>query len=47
MLSHAISRFIDSQRRGGPATVPAVRYDVRVVEGRVEVRRSPATLQPN
>jgi nitrite reductase/ring-hydroxylating ferredoxin subunit/uncharacterized membrane protein len=33
--------------RGGPATVPQVRYDVRIQEGRVEVRRSPATLQPN
>jgi len=33
--------------RGGPATVPLVRYDVRVAEGRVEVRRSPASLQPN
>jgi nitrite reductase/ring-hydroxylating ferredoxin subunit len=33
--------------RGGPATVPQVRYDVRIQDGRVEVRRSPATLQPN
>jgi nitrite reductase/ring-hydroxylating ferredoxin subunit/uncharacterized membrane protein len=33
--------------RGGPATVSQVRYDVRIQEGRVEVRRSPATLQPN
>ncbi len=33
--------------RGGPATVPQVRYDVRIQEGRVEVRRSPATLQRN
>lgn len=33
--------------RVGPATVPLVRYDVRVQDGRVEVRRSAATLQPN
>jgi len=33
--------------RGGPATVPLVRYDARITEGRVEVRRSPASLQPN
>src|SRR6266550_29387 len=33
--------------RNGPATVPLVRYDVRIQQGRVEVRRSPATLQPN
>jgi nitrite reductase/ring-hydroxylating ferredoxin subunit/uncharacterized membrane protein len=33
--------------RVGPATVPVVRYDVRLQDGRVEVRRSPATLQPN
>jgi nitrite reductase/ring-hydroxylating ferredoxin subunit/uncharacterized membrane protein len=33
--------------RGGPATVPLVRYDVRIQDGRVEVRRSPATMQPN
>jgi nitrite reductase/ring-hydroxylating ferredoxin subunit/uncharacterized membrane protein len=33
--------------RGGPATVPLVRYDVRIQDSRVEVRRSPATLQPN
>ncbi len=33
--------------RGGPATVPQVRYDVRIQDGRIEVRRSPATLQPN
>jgi hypothetical protein len=25
----------------------AVNYDARIVEGRVEVRRSPASLQPN
>jgi len=33
--------------RGGPATVPQVRYDIRIQDGRVEVRRSSATLQPN
>ena len=33
--------------RGGPATVSQVRYDARITEGRVEVRRSPASLQPN
>jgi nitrite reductase/ring-hydroxylating ferredoxin subunit/uncharacterized membrane protein len=33
--------------KGGPATVSQVLYDVRIQEGRVEVRRSPATLQPN
>ena len=33
--------------RGGPATVSQVRYDARIAEGRVEVRRSPASLQPN
>lgn len=33
--------------RGGPATVSQVRYDVRIQDGRVEIRRSAATLQPN
>jgi len=33
--------------RSGPATVSQVRYEVRIQDGRVEVRRSPATLQPN
>ena len=33
--------------RSGPATVPAVRYDVRIVSGQVEVRRSAASLTPN
>lgn len=31
---------------GGPATISQVRYDVRVQDGRVEVRRSDSTLQP-
>jgi nitrite reductase/ring-hydroxylating ferredoxin subunit len=33
--------------RAGPATMSQVRYDVRVQDGRIEVRRSPATLQAN
>jgi len=33
--------------RGGPATVSQVLYEARIQEGRVEVRRSPATLQQN
>lgn len=33
--------------RGGPATVSQVRYDVRIQDGRVEIRRSAATLQAN
>jgi nitrite reductase/ring-hydroxylating ferredoxin subunit/uncharacterized membrane protein len=33
--------------RGGPATMSAVRYDARIEDGQVEVRRSAATLQLN
>jgi nitrite reductase/ring-hydroxylating ferredoxin subunit/uncharacterized membrane protein len=33
--------------RGGPATISQVRYETRVQDGQIEVRRSPETLQPN
>jgi len=33
--------------KGGPATVNQVRYETRVQDGQVEVRRSPETYQPN
>src|SRR5919204_3387737 len=33
--------------KGGPATISQVRYETRVVQGRVELRRSPESLQPN
>lgn len=32
---------------GGPATISQVRYETRVQDGQVEVRRSPDTFQPN
>lgn len=32
--------------KGSPATINAVRYDVRVQSGRIEVKRSAETLQP-
>jgi nitrite reductase/ring-hydroxylating ferredoxin subunit len=33
--------------RGGPATVSQVRYEARMQNGQIEVRRSERTLQPN
>ena len=33
--------------KGGPATIPQVRYETRVQAGQVEVRRAPETLQPS
>jgi len=41
------SRFdlITGRVKGGPATINAVRYDVRVENGRIEVKRSAETLQ--
>jgi len=33
--------------KGGPATISQVRYETRVQNGRIEVRRSAETLQPN
>jgi len=43
------SRFnvITGAVRGGPATVPQVRYDVRIQDGQVQLRRSESTLVPN
>ena len=33
--------------KGGPATISQVRYETRIQDGQVEVRRSPDTFQPN
>jgi nitrite reductase/ring-hydroxylating ferredoxin subunit len=33
--------------RGGPATISQVRYETRVQNGQIEVRRSQDTFQPN
>ena len=33
--------------KGGPATMSQVRYETRIQDGQVEVRRSPETFQPN
>jgi nitrite reductase/ring-hydroxylating ferredoxin subunit/uncharacterized membrane protein len=43
------SRFdiCTGQVKGGPATISQVRYETRVQNGRIEVRRSEDTLQPN
>jgi len=43
------SRFdvCTGQVRGGPATVSQVRYETRVQNGQIDVRRSEDTLQPN
>jgi nitrite reductase/ring-hydroxylating ferredoxin subunit len=43
------SRFdlITGRVKGGPATINAVRYDVRVENGRIEIKRSAESLQPN
>ena len=43
------SRFdiCTGQVRGGPATISQVRYETRVQNGQIEVRRSEETLQPN
>jgi nitrite reductase/ring-hydroxylating ferredoxin subunit/uncharacterized membrane protein len=43
------SRFdlVTGAVRGSPATINAVRYDVRIQNGRIEVKRSAETLQPN
>ena len=43
------SRFdiCTGQVRGGPATVSQVRYETRIQNGQIEVRRSEDTLQPN
>jgi nitrite reductase/ring-hydroxylating ferredoxin subunit/uncharacterized membrane protein len=43
------SRFdvCTGQVRGGPATISQVRYETRVQNGQIEVRRSEKTLQPN
>jgi nitrite reductase/ring-hydroxylating ferredoxin subunit/uncharacterized membrane protein len=43
------SRFdvCTGQVRGGPATISQVRYETRVQNGQIEVRRSDDTLQPN
>jgi nitrite reductase/ring-hydroxylating ferredoxin subunit/uncharacterized membrane protein len=43
------SRFdiCSGQVKGGPATVSQVRYETRVQNGQIEVRRSEDTLQPN
>jgi len=38
--------LITGRVKGGPATINAVRYEVRVQSGRIEVRRSAETLQP-
>src|SRR5260370_40689550 len=35
------------QVKGGPATISQVRYQTRVQNGQIEVRRSEDTLQPN
>ena len=43
------SRFdvCTGQVRGGPATISQVRYETRIQNGQIEVRRSDDTLQPN
>jgi nitrite reductase/ring-hydroxylating ferredoxin subunit/uncharacterized membrane protein len=43
------SRFdlCTGQVRGGPATMSQVRYETRMQNGQIEVRRSDVTLQPN
>jgi nitrite reductase/ring-hydroxylating ferredoxin subunit/uncharacterized membrane protein len=43
------SRFdvCTGQVRGGPATISQVRYETRIQNGQIEVRRSEDTLQPN
>lgn len=43
------SRFdiCTGQVKGGPATVSQVRYETRIQNGQIEVRRSEDTLQPN
>jgi len=43
------SRFdvCTGQVRGGPATMSQVRYETRIQNGQIEVRRSEDTLQPN
>jgi nitrite reductase/ring-hydroxylating ferredoxin subunit/uncharacterized membrane protein len=43
------SRFdvCTGQVKGGPATISQVRYETRVQNGQIEVRRSEDTLQPN
>jgi nitrite reductase/ring-hydroxylating ferredoxin subunit/uncharacterized membrane protein len=43
------SRFdvCTGQVRGGPATISQVRYETRMQNGQIEVRRSEDTLQPN
>ena len=43
------SRFdiCSGQVRGGPATISQVRYETRIQNGQIEVRRSEDTLQPN
>jgi nitrite reductase/ring-hydroxylating ferredoxin subunit/uncharacterized membrane protein len=33
--------------KGGPATISQVRYETRVVQGKLEIRRSPESPQPN
>jgi nitrite reductase/ring-hydroxylating ferredoxin subunit len=39
--------LITGRVQGGPATISAVRYEVRVQNGRIEVKRSAETLQPS
>jgi nitrite reductase/ring-hydroxylating ferredoxin subunit/uncharacterized membrane protein len=43
------SRFdvCTGQVKGGPATISQVRYETRIQNGQIEVRRSADTLQPN
>src|SRR5207245_9567853 len=43
------SRFdvCTGQVKGGPATISQVRYQTRIQNGQIEVRRSEDTLQPN
>jgi len=43
------SRFdvCTGQVKGGPATISQVRYETRIQNGQIEVRRSEDTLQPN
>jgi nitrite reductase/ring-hydroxylating ferredoxin subunit/uncharacterized membrane protein len=43
------SRFdvCTGQVKGGPATISQVRYETRIQNGQIEVRRSDDTLQPN
>ena len=45
-LADVLQKVTTAVYGGGPATVPQVRYDVRIQDGRVELRRSPATRQP-